>query len=102
MVFSDFHRTCLGCSVSTAKRPVQLVAGDGGTKLEKEHVPSEVKGISIQGFAFAEGESEGEYGYTLLQKKSTGWKLTLREPAGEDIVHCSLEGDNVSCKMKKH
>ena len=49
------------------KRPVQLVAGDGGTKLE-ERIPSEVKGISIQGFMIAEGETEGVYGYTLLEK----------------------------------
>jgi hypothetical protein len=50
----------------------------------------------------AEGESEGVYGYTLLEKKSSGWKLTLREPAGDDIVRCSLDGSDVSCKIQKH
>jgi hypothetical protein len=83
------------------KRPIQLVAGDGGTKLE-ERIPSQVKGISIQGFMIAEGESEGVYGYTLLEKKSTGWKLTLREPAGDDIAKCSLDGQDISCKIQKH
>ena len=83
------------------KRPPQLVAGDGGTKLE-DRIPSQVKGMSIQGFMIAEGESEGVYGYTVLEKKSGGWKLALREPAGDDLVKCSLDGDKVTCKMEKH
>lgn len=83
------------------KRPVQLVAGDGGTKLE-DRIPSEVKGLSIQGFMIAEGESEGVYGYTLLEKRSKGWNLVLREPKSDDLVKCSLDGDDVSCKVQKH
>jgi hypothetical protein len=100
MVFSG-HTHVFELLSFNGTRPIQLVAGDGGTKLE-ERIPSQVKGISIQGFMIAEGESEGVYGYTLLEKKSTGWKLTLREPAGDDIVKCSLDGKDVSCKIQKH
>jgi hypothetical protein len=81
-------------------RPVQLVAGNGGTNLE-ERLPSQVKGIAIQGFMIAEGETEGVFGYTLLQKNSNGWRLALREPAGKSLVKCSLAGDDVACKMRR-
>ena len=100
MVFSG-HTHVFELLSFKGERPVQLVAGDGGTSLE-ERIPSQVKGIAIQGFMIAEGESEGAYGYTFLQKKAAGWNLTLREPSGAGIVKCSLNGSDVSCKMQKH
>jgi hypothetical protein len=100
MVFSG-HTHVFELLSFGGSRPVQLVAGNGGTNLE-ERIPSQVKGIAIQGFMIAEGETEGVYGYTLLQKTDKGWKLALREPAGESLVKCSLDGNDVACKMLKH
>ena len=98
MVFSG-HTHVFELLSFSGQRPVQLVAGNGGTNLE-ERIPSQVKGIGIQGFMIAEGETEGVFGYTLLEKGSSGWKLSLREPAGKSLVKCSLAGNDVSCKMR--
>jgi hypothetical protein len=97
MVFSG-HTHVFELLSFGGQRPVQLVAGNGGTNLE-ERLPSHVKGMAIQGFMIAEGETEGVFGYTLLQKASNGWKLALREPDGKSLVKCSLAGNDVSCKL---
>jgi hypothetical protein len=99
MVFSG-HTHVFELLSFSGRRPVQLVAGNGGTNLE-ERIPPQVKGIAIQGFMIAEGQTEGVFGYTLLEKTSASWKLALREPAGKSLVKCSLAGDDVACKMQQ-
>lgn len=97
MVFSG-HTHVFELLSFNGERPVQLVAGNGGTNLD-ERIPPHVKGMAIQGFMIAEGETEGVFGYTLLQKSGAGWKLSLHEPGGRSLVNCTMTGNDVACKM---
>jgi len=81
-------------------RPVQLVAGNGGTKLEDRTLPS-FKGSEIRGFKIDGGQSESVFGFTELQKKGDHWNLTLRDSQGKSLVACTVVGHEVSCKDLK-
>jgi Calcineurin-like phosphoesterase len=78
-------------------RPVQLVAGNGGTKLE-DNAASKIKGLEIRGFKVAEAETEEVFGYTVVNRQPNGWKLELRTPSGKKLVKCSIRGSEADCK----
>ena len=70
-------------------RPPQIVAGDGGTDLASP-IRASVDGSRIQGAQVVMSGSQHEYGYTVLEKRPSGWALTLRGRTGEDLFHYSL------------
>ncbi len=78
-------------------RPVQVVAGNGGTKLENRPLPK-VAGSEIRGFKVDAGESNSVFGITEFEKKGQNWKLTLRDADGKPIGSCQIEGHEAACK----
>jgi Calcineurin-like phosphoesterase len=67
-------------------RPPQIVAGDGGTKMD---VPIE---ISVKG-----GRIKEKFGYTLLTKEGKYWHLELKDQSRRVLVTCTVPGSSESC-----
>lgn len=78
-------------------RPLQIVAGDAGTKLDTG-VPHQINGADIYGVMVEQSEDEDEFGYTLLNKSSTGWTLSLRNPKTRELLNCAIQGRTAACK----
>ncbi len=78
-------------------RPPQLVAGDGGTNLA-EPLPAALRGVPVRGVSIVEGTSSREFGYTLLRKSGTGWKLELKGPLSGILVTCKIQGHEAACQ----
>lgn len=79
------------------KRPLQIVAGDAGTKLDKGF-PHQVSGAEIYGIMVQQSENEDEFGYTLLSKSATGWTLSLRNPKTRELLNCGIQDRKAQCK----
>jgi hypothetical protein len=65
-------------------RPDQLVIGDGGTDLSAP-IPS-LDGISVRGATVSSGASDVRFGYALLTKKRSSWRLTLKDLVGHSLI----------------
>jgi hypothetical protein len=78
-------------------RPVQVVAGDGGTSLAGA-VPEKVNGLDVHGVMVAASENQVQFGYVLLTKAGAGWKLALKTPGDLTIAACQIHGRQASCK----
>ena len=68
-------------------RPVQLVAGDGGTKLASP-IADSLLGMAVRGAMVVAGGSQHQFGYTLLSRAGESWDLTLRNRLRETMLHC--------------
>jgi Calcineurin-like phosphoesterase len=79
------------------KRPLQIVAGDAGTTLERG-IPHQLNGADIYGMMVEQSEEEEEFGYTLLTKSSTGWTLSLRNPQTKELLNCAIQDRKARCK----
>jgi hypothetical protein len=84
-----------------AARPVQIVAGDGGTNLAAA-VPEKVNGMDVHGVMVAASENQHQFGYTLLtrtgsEKPGVRWTLTLKTPANETVTTCQIQGQQFKC-----
>ncbi len=84
-------------------RPVQVVAGDGGTKLDESVRDGAVNGASIHGQTVLMGESEHLFGYTLFTRRGQSWSLTLRNRARHPVLHCGLSSQppRANCSQLK-
>ncbi len=80
-----------------AQRPLQIVAGDAGTKLDKG-VPHQVNGADIYGIMVEQSEDSDEFGYSQLTKTSDGWTLSLRNPRSKELLNCHIHGRTAQCK----
>ena len=80
-----------------ASRPLQIVAGDAGTSLDKG-VPHQVNGVDIYGLMVEQSEDEDEFGYTLLEKSGEGWDLRLKNQKSQQLLQCSIYGRTAQCK----
>ncbi len=85
-----------------SQRPLQIVAGDAGTKLDKG-VPHQVNGADIYGIMVEQSENEDEFGYTLLTKSgdgqpSSGWTLSLRNTKTKELLNCEILDRKAHCK----
>ena len=78
-------------------RPLQIVAGDAGTKLDKAK-QGQTGGVQIYGLMTEVGEDEEQFGYTLLHKSASGWTLSLRTPKGKGLLSCGIESRQARCK----
>ena len=58
-------------------RPVQLVAGDGGTDLAAP-VSGDINGMSVHGTSVVIGASHREFGFTVLTRIGQDWKIRLK------------------------
>jgi hypothetical protein len=81
-------------------RPIQLVAGDGGTKLG-EPIAESVKSLSIRGEMVIGGDSEHQFGYTLLTRRGSSWDLNLKNRARKSMVTCTLSPDAPRAKCSE-
>jgi hypothetical protein len=78
-------------------RPVQIVAGEGGTSLAGG-LPEAVNGLDVHGVIVASSANQAQFGYVLLIKHRTGWNLKLKTPANHSIARCQIRGREASCK----
>lgn len=79
------------------ERPLQIVAGDAGTKLDKAK-QGQTGGVQIYGLMTQVGEDEEQFGYTLLTKSAPGWTLSLRTQKGKELLNCGIENREAHCK----
>jgi hypothetical protein len=83
------------------ERPLQIVAGDAGTKLDKA-AQGQTNGAQIYGLMVQESEDEEQFGYTLLNKSGSGsdskWTLSLRNPKTKEMLNCDIRGRQAKCK----
>jgi hypothetical protein len=83
------------------ERPLQIVAGDAGTKLDKA-AQGQTSGVQIYGLMVQESEDQEQFGYTLLNKSASGpgsnWTLSLRNPKAKEMLHCDIQGRRAQCK----
>lgn len=79
------------------QRPLQIVAGDAGTTLEKG-IPHQIDGADIYGMMVEQSDEEEEFGYTLLTKSSTGWTLSLRNTQSKELLNCAIQDRQALCK----
>jgi hypothetical protein len=78
-------------------RPLQIVAGDAGTKLDKA-AHGQTSGIQIYGLMVQQSDDEEEFGYTVLNKSGAGWSLSLRTPKSKEMLNCGIEGRRAQCR----
>jgi len=76
--------------------PPQLVAGDGATALA-DPIPENLDHTKVSGATIADGVSRHEFGYTLMNKTSTGWTILLKSPLKSTILTCRIDGVQTHC-----
>jgi hypothetical protein len=79
------------------QRPLQIVAGDAGTKLDPG-VPHRVNGVDIYGIMVEQSDNEDQFAYTLLEKSRTGWTLRLRDPTRKRLLTCAIQDRRARCR----
>ena len=78
-------------------RPLQIIAGDGGTALAGP-IRESIDGTVLQGNAVRGSQIRVEFGYTILRKSSSGaWELMLESTSNAPIVHCALREGKAAC-----
>jgi hypothetical protein len=81
-------------------RPLQIVAGDGGTALSGA-VPESIDGTVIQGNAVHGSQLRVDFGYIWLRKSAPAsdstWDLRLQSTEGLAIVDCSIGSGHTAC-----
>ena len=77
-------------------RPLQIVAGDGGTNLA-DPVPDQVNGMDIHGVMVAASENKRAFGYTLFTRHGSGWTMRLQDLQERTLVHCEIAGREAKC-----
>jgi hypothetical protein len=80
-------------------RPVQIVAGDGGTSLDSV-LPEKVNGMDVEGVMVAASENQRQFGYVLFSKAGAAWNLALKTPANQTVATCQIQGRRASCKSQ--
>lgn len=78
-------------------RPPQIVAGDGGTSLA-EKISDNPKGETVFGATVSAGTARQQFGYTMLERKRSNWRLKLHGLGGRTLADCSIMGSAVHCK----
>lgn len=81
-----------------AKVPPQIVAGNGGDKLDV--TPRDLKGAIFQGHsgvAVKDGLSVGGFGFLLMTKAERGWDIQLHDQNGVPTRQCAFAAGRVDC-----
>jgi hypothetical protein len=77
-------------------RPVQVVAGNGGTNLAAP-IRRPLDGTLVAGQAVVGSENDSEFGYTLLTQTGNAWDLTQKSRKRRALVTCSISNDRAQC-----
>jgi predicted phosphodiesterase len=83
-----------------SRRPIQIVAGDGGTNLDSP-LPEKVNGMDVDGAIVTAGENQRQFGYLLFSKSANGWNLALKSPENRSLAACRIQGREASCQAVK-
>jgi hypothetical protein len=84
------------------KYPPQLIAGNGGTRLDQQLVQANLTGINIAGENITQGISLNDYGFVTMEKHDTNsWSVQLHNPHGKVIIDCLLQNQQLSCHSPK-
>jgi hypothetical protein len=78
-------------------RPIQIVAGDGGTSLDGA-LPEKVNGMDVEGVMVAASDNQHQFGYVLFSKAGAVWNLALKTPANQTAATCRIQASQTSCK----
>lgn len=78
------------------ERPLQIVAGDGGTALAKS-LPPRLNGTDVHGVMVNVSENRRAFGYTLFTKRGGGWDMRLTDLNEEPLVTCRIERRQAKC-----
>jgi len=70
-------------------RPPQLVAGGGGTNLALPLTPS-LNGVAVRDSMVLASQSQRQFGYTVLDKLGSTWRLTLKNQRQDELFNCLL------------
>jgi Calcineurin-like phosphoesterase len=81
-------------------RPVQLVAGDGGTQLANP-IETSIQGVALHGGAVVASESQHQFGYTLLTRHRANWDLVLKNRMQEGLLHCVISPEPPRTKCRE-
>jgi predicted phosphodiesterase len=79
-----------------SSRPLQVVAGDGGTNLA-DPVPDQVNGMDVHGVMVTASENQRAFGYTLFTRQGSGWKMSLRDLDRRDLINCKINLSQAQC-----
>ena len=78
-------------------RPTQLVAGDGGTNLT-EPLQGSLLGAAARGASVVSGQSQRQFGYSLLTRHGKTWDLTLKNRVRHILENCTIPTGRASCQ----
>jgi len=78
-------------------RPPQILAGDGGTRLDVP-IQASMNGTQIRGARVVGGRSRQQFGYTLMTKEGKSWHLELKDQRQNVLVSCTVPGSSESCQ----
>ena len=76
-------------------RPPQLVAGDSGADLAAP--AGAVTGLNMTGASVVAGESQRQFGFSVLSRSKDGWDLVLNDRVGKPVVTCNIRHGRTSC-----
>jgi hypothetical protein len=77
--------------------PPQIVSGHGGDYLDSG-IPVNPAGLVINGVTVKSGFNQpNEFGFAMMEKDGTNWKLTNYDKMGKVLKSCALRDRQVSC-----
>jgi hypothetical protein len=80
------------------ERPAQLIAGTGGTLLQKLD-PSPVAGAELDGMSVRDGIALSRFGYLVLDRNPAGgWDGVLYAPDDTVLARCRISGRALACR----
>lgn len=81
-------------------RPLQLVAGDGGTDLAMP-LPAKIDGLKLRGATLLSGTNFHEFGYTVLTRTGATWRLALTSMSGATVSSVPLSFASASVQASR-
>jgi hypothetical protein len=83
-------------------RPVQIVAGNGGTILNMR-LREAVDGRSLNGATILSSETREAWGYSVFTREPGGWQLALASGTGADetMAVCRIRRNSARCTRPK-
>lgn len=90
------HQHLLQVLQFAGRRPSQLTIGNGGASLDNVFT-TDVLGTEIGGLRVSAGLVSHEWGYTVLDRRGTAWRMTAHGVDGRVLVRCTLTGQRAPC-----
>ncbi|MFM2438345.1 MAG: hypothetical protein RLZ55_1164 [Actinomycetota bacterium] len=80
---------------SFAHRPTQVISGGGGAaKMSKD---ADYAGTTIAGATVVQGQLASDFGYTVLNRKATGWAVDFETVGGGMALRCTQANRFMKC-----